>query len=102
VLDNRAIAYFERAIELFEKTDPRILTPTIRANQLQAISHAYVGVGQLDRARNSLEGALGIATPMTKTMFFSSFQYREIPAPHFVAETMHLLKKLKAGSARVQ
>lgn len=100
--DARAVEYFQRAIELFEKTDPRPLTPTIRANQLQAISHAYVATGQLERARNALEGALQIATQMTKTMFFSSIQYREIPAPHFVAETMHLIKKLKTGGSDVQ
>ncbi len=99
--DKRSIAYFGRALDLFEKADPRSLTPTTRANQLQAISHAYLGVGQSDKARAALEGALAIATTMNRTMFFSSVQYREIPAPHFVAETMHLIRKLK-GNARVQ
>lgn len=94
VNDPSAAEYFKKAIELFEQSDLSSVSSSMLANQYQAMSHAYTGIGQTKRGREALEKALEAARRMEPNRtIFSSVQYRYIPAKHFVEETVLLIKK---------
>ena len=90
--DERAAGYFKKAIEVFEQKAPNRAKTAEDANTLQAMSHAYVGLGEFKTACKQLETALAIARglpPVRKV--FSSQLYKPIPVKLFMEETSHLL-----------
>ncbi len=92
--DQRATEYFQRAVALFEQSNMSGESPGIKANQHQAMSHAYVGLGEMEKARTALGKALEVARRMPPNRrIFSSVQYKRVPAKEFIEETTHLLKK---------
>lgn len=97
--DDRAKAYFQRAIEIFEKVDVGLATPRDLANRLQAMSHAYLAFGKVERARQALERALATAGKISRTPIFSSVSYSYVPQHVFVTETQRLMRKLQAQPA---
>lgn len=100
--DPMAKEYFKRSIELSEQRSLDSSRPSIIANFYQAISHAYAGVGEIKKARQSVEESLEIAKRLPQEQkVFSSISYMEVPLKEFVKETMELLKKLPEKEAEL-
>ena len=96
-----ATGYFKRSIELYEQSNLDSTRPSLKANILQAVSHAYIGVGETQKARQSLEESLEISKRLPQEhKVFSSISYMEVPLKEFVEETMGLLKKLPETGAK--
>src|SRR5205807_14241 len=93
--DPRAIEYFSKAVELYEKKDFGPISSATTANLSQAMSHAYLAIGKTDRAIESLERALTLAKKATRSVIFSSITYREATVSQFVEETQFLLRKAR-------
>jgi tetratricopeptide (TPR) repeat protein len=94
--DPSAAEQFRRALVLFEQNDIRRKSPAQVANWYQAVSHAYVGLGAFDKARDALNEALRWAEKLSlNRRVFSSVQYKEIPAKQFVEETLRLLEGIQ-------
>jgi tetratricopeptide (TPR) repeat protein len=93
--DPGAVEYFKRSIQLFEGMDLGYQTPGVQANYFQAMSHAYAGVGEIEKARQALEKALGLAKQLSARMpIYSSIQYKLIPHDQFIEESHELLRRL--------
>jgi tetratricopeptide (TPR) repeat protein len=96
-----ATEYFKRSIELYEQRNLDSNRPSEKANIFQAVSHAYIGVGETQKARHSLEESLKIAKQLPQGHeVFSSISYMQVPLKEFAEETMELLKKLPETGAR--
>ena len=96
-----ATEYFKRSIELYEQSNLDSARPSLKANILQAVSHAYIGVGETQKARRSLEESLEIGKRLPQeAKVFSSISYMDVPLKEFVEETMELLEKLPEKGAQ--
>jgi tetratricopeptide (TPR) repeat protein len=93
--DARAVELFSKAIQIWEQKDKSELTPSIMTNYHAAMSNAYLGTGQLDKAVEHLQKALVLATGLEKTRIFSTKQYKEIPQAAFVREIEEELAKVR-------
>lgn len=102
--DPRSVDYFTKAIEMWEQTDKSGYDPVMLANKYEAMSHAYIGVGTVDKAIDALEKAIQLARRLGRVRIFSSVRYELIPQQRFVAEVEQLLESarqrvLQGGSA---
>lgn len=94
--DPRAPELFLRAIQIFEQQDVRGLAPAEKANQLQAMSHAYSIIGMSRKAEELLESAIRTARKIApRDRIFSSVQYRSVRRKDFIEETLRLMKELR-------
>jgi tetratricopeptide (TPR) repeat protein len=94
--DPSAAEHFKRAVVLFERNDIRRQSPAQAANWYQAVSNAYAGLADFDRAQNALNEALESAKKLSPNrLVFSSVLYKQIPAKQFIEETLHLLKRIE-------
>jgi tetratricopeptide (TPR) repeat protein len=93
--DAEALHYLEKAVELFERQGPADTSATYRANSYQAMSYAYLAVGQKGKSRELLNNAIRVARKMPlRRPVFSVVKYQEISAREFVQETKRLLKTI--------
>lgn len=94
--DSRAADYFKRAINLFQQEGAAGHGSLSMANYHQALSHAYVGIGEIERALQALDEAVAIATKVSpQAPIFSSLQYMHIPAEQFLKETQQMQRRLR-------
>jgi tetratricopeptide (TPR) repeat protein len=83
--DPRASEYYVKAIEIFEQTKPRP-EKTHLANVNEAMSRAYLALGNVKRASELLGDALVLAKELPKARFFSSSKYQYISQGEFVTD----------------
>lgn len=82
--------YFARSIDIFEHNPVFKLPPRIGANVYQAISRAFLVLGQPEKALEALTEALKVASTV-QTQIFSCVQYLNVPAEEFRQETERLV-----------
>jgi tetratricopeptide (TPR) repeat protein len=90
--------HFERATQMYEQTRTVQSIPAMRANAMQAMGLAYIALGNRDKAKQHLHGALEIAEK-TATPVFSALVYREISPKEFQKEISDLLRPLESPEA---
>lgn len=93
--DPRAIGYFETAIQLFEQGDYSSRPATWTINSLEAMSHAYLGVGKPEKAIAALERAIEIAGRLKPHHVYSSLDYKYVPFNKFMTEATQLLERAR-------
>jgi tetratricopeptide (TPR) repeat protein len=99
--DHRASEYYAKAIEVFEQTKRPMNDKSAIANQNEAMSHAYLAVGKVERAVQLLEDALTVAKELAGGRIFSSLKYEYISQEKFVSEVLTLLEIAKRRLGKI-
>ena len=83
--DPRSKEYFSKAVDIFEqaKASPE---KTYMANVYEAMSRAYITLGDVKKGIQLLEDALAVARELPKGRFFSSSRYQYMSQNKFIAD----------------
>jgi len=93
--DPKAKEYYAKAIDVFEQTKKPEINKYALVNVYEAMSHAYLAVGKVEKSVLLLEDALTLAKDLTKGRIFSSLKYEYIPQEKFISEAMMLLQNAR-------
>jgi tetratricopeptide (TPR) repeat protein len=92
--DLQANEFYAKAIDIFEQTPP-FADKTFLANAYEAISRAYLAMGNVEKAIQLLEGSIALAEEFPNAKIFSSEKYEYVPNDKFVAEVLGRLQQAK-------
>jgi tetratricopeptide (TPR) repeat protein len=93
--DGRGSEYFARAIGIWEKLDQKDYDLEELANYCEAMSNAYLAVGNADMAIRLLEKALDLTKGAGKGRIFSSTKYEYLPRERFVLDVRSRVENLR-------
>ncbi len=65
---------------------------------MQAMSHAYMGIGKPQKAVAVLERAIEMAQHMKPQRLYSSLEYRYVPLNRFMTEAQQLLARAQKAT----
>jgi tetratricopeptide (TPR) repeat protein len=97
--DPRANDYYLKSIDIFEQTSLRP-DKAYQANASEAMSRAYLTLGNIKKAVELLENALALSREAPKAKFFSSSRYQYISQNHFVSDVEARLQTVKQRLAK--
>jgi tetratricopeptide (TPR) repeat protein len=92
--DQRAVEYYRKAIDIFEQTR-RPSDKVFLANTYEAISRAYIAVGNSERAIQLLEESIAIAKELPNARIFSSSTYESLTQSDFIFEASERLQRIQ-------
>jgi tetratricopeptide (TPR) repeat protein/MinD-like ATPase involved in chromosome partitioning or flagellar assembly len=93
--DESAVGHLRKAIELFEQRDKSNTTPIWLANAYKCMGHAYAGIGQTQKALESIKIAITLANKITRSPLYSSIEYRMVSREQFLQEAQELMEKIQ-------
>lgn len=92
--DMRANEYYAKAIAIFEQAPPLVEKREL-ANQYEAMSRAYLAVGNIEKAVHLLENAVEFAKELPSARIFSCERYEYVSQDKFIAEAFQLLQQVR-------
>jgi tetratricopeptide (TPR) repeat protein len=95
--DDRSVNYFHTAVELFEQFDKTLANPIWLANAYEAMGHAYMGIGDMEKAAKSVQVGISLAAKITKALLYSSISYTYVSRDDFIKEAQELLSQIQNG-----
>jgi tetratricopeptide (TPR) repeat protein len=96
--DERYVNYFRTAADLFEHYDQSRVSPVWLTNAYKAMGHAYMGIGQLEKAEESVKEGISLANKVTISPLYSSISYTYVPRDTFIREARELLSEIENAS----